>query len=134
MLRTLLYEARAGAADARDEMVVAEGLGDERRQAAWPTKGHCRAGTPAGGDHSSRLERRHAVPLDVTRYHGGGRLIAGPHYCSLPPCAWPVKGKSLGDGLSATPEPATARGRQSGTRVGRRRCSPDLEQGGMKLA
>jgi hypothetical protein len=63
---------------ARDEMVLAEGLGDERRQAARPAKGHCRAGTPAGGDHASHLERRHAVPLDAARHHDGGRLIVGP--------------------------------------------------------
>ena len=50
----------AGPADPGEEMVLAEGLGDERRQAARPAKGHRRAGAAAGGDHAPHVERRHA--------------------------------------------------------------------------
>lgn len=57
---------RSGAshADPHDQMVVAESLGDERRQPARQAKSHCRAGAPAGGGHASHVERRNGVPLD----------------------------------------------------------------------
>lgn len=68
-------------------MVVAEEVGDEYRQAARPTEGHCRIGPSAGGDHASYVARRHRVPLETTRHHAVGCLIMRPDHCSLPPCA-----------------------------------------------
>lgn len=65
---------RAGHADARAEMVLAEGLGGEHRKAARSAKGHCRARPPAGGDHASHVDRRHGIPLDE-RDHFIRRLI-----------------------------------------------------------
>lgn len=63
-------------------MVVAEGVRDERCQAARPTEGHCRVGSPAGGDHASHLARRHEfrwTRQDIMLK----ALIVRPDHCSL---------------------------------------------------
>ena len=86
--------SRADTANARDEMVVAEGVGDECCQAARPTEGHCRISSPAGGDHASHVARRHRVSLDATRHHAEGRLIVRPTIAACRRAQGPVKGKS----------------------------------------
>jgi hypothetical protein len=44
--------------------VLAQGLGDEDRQAPWDEKGNCRPGATVGRDYAPHLGQRHRVPLD----------------------------------------------------------------------
>ena len=53
MMRTMLYEAAQ--ADAFQEMVLAQGLGDADRQTPRHEKGDCGAGPPIGCDHAPHL-------------------------------------------------------------------------------
>jgi hypothetical protein len=57
---------RSGAddADAGQEVVVVEGLGDDCRQAARSAEGCRRLGVTIVGGHASHVERWHRVPLD----------------------------------------------------------------------
>lgn len=48
-----------GSSQSGGKVVVAEGMGDERRQTARPAKSHGGAGPPSGGNHASHVERRH---------------------------------------------------------------------------
>jgi transposase len=70
MMRALLYEGFAGHAHPREEMVVVEGLGDERRQTTRTKEGDRRFGSPIGGRHASHLGRRLRVPLDQQSHAG----------------------------------------------------------------
>ena len=45
-------------------MVLAQGLGDENRQAPWDEKGNRRLGATVGRDYAPHLGQRHGVPLD----------------------------------------------------------------------
>ena len=55
MMRVMLYEAAQSHADALNEMVLAQGLGDEDRQAPRDEKGDRGAGAPAGRDHAPHM-------------------------------------------------------------------------------
>ena len=57
--------------DAFQEMVMAQGLGDEDRQAPRDEKSHRRAGASVGRDHASHLGRWHRIPMD----QGGRRSV-----------------------------------------------------------
>jgi transposase len=63
MVRTMLYEA-AQILLMRSTRVLAQGLGDDDRQAPRREEGDRRPGTPAGCDHAPHLDGRHRVPLD----------------------------------------------------------------------
>lgn len=93
-------------------MVVAEGVGDECRQAARPTEGHCRIGPSAGGDHASHVARRHRVPLDTTRHHAEGRLIVRP---TIAACRR-ARGPSRASRCAMGPWPLTTHLRAGGQR------------------
>ena len=55
MMRVMLYEAGPGHAGAFDKMVLAQGLGDEDRQAPRNEEGDRGAGAPPGRDHAPHL-------------------------------------------------------------------------------
>ena len=60
------HALRSGPHHARafNEMVLAEGVGDEDREAARHEEGDCRPGTAAGRDPAPRLGRRQRVPVE----------------------------------------------------------------------
>ena len=55
MMRVMLYEAAQSHADPHQQMVVAQGLGDEDRQAPRDEEGDRGPGTPAGRDHAPHM-------------------------------------------------------------------------------
>src|SRR5213596_2113310 len=71
MLRSYLFEAGRRAADPRTEMVGAEGLGDEARQAKWAPQGHSRRRAQARGHSAPHVDRRNRVQL----VEEGGRRV-----------------------------------------------------------
>ena len=63
-MRTLLYEAAQVMLTRVKEVVLAESLGDEHRQARRSAQGDRRVGPAAGRHHASNVERWDRVPLD----------------------------------------------------------------------
>jgi hypothetical protein len=61
MMRVMLYEA-AQIMLVRGEVVLAQSLGHEDRQAPRDEEGDRGAGAPVGGDHAPHLGGRHRVP------------------------------------------------------------------------
>jgi len=59
-----------GHADPHQQVVLAQGLGDEDRQAPRDEEGNRRAGASAGRDHAPHVGGRHRVPLDPRRRSG----------------------------------------------------------------
>ena len=55
MMRVMLYEAAQVMLVRSDEMVLAQGLGDEDRQASRDEEGDRGAGAPVGRDHAPHL-------------------------------------------------------------------------------
>ena len=71
MMRMMLYEAAHGAFG---KMVLAQGLGDEDRQAPRAEKGDRGPGAPIGRDHAPHLGGRHRIPVDPGTSCGGGMM------------------------------------------------------------
>ena len=68
----------AGHVEPGENMVLAESLGDERRQTTWTAESDRRAGASPGGDHAPHVERRDGIPLDKRGLHSDrGLTTAG---------------------------------------------------------